>query len=245
MILYFSSTGNCKFVAEQLASALDDRAASILDTTHVRLAPKEKLGFVFPTYFWRLPTVVNDYMKSVDITGEDASSYVYFVATYGTTCGQTGTFMKRLLQAKGLALSASYSVKMVDDWTVWFDLSDKEKVAKILAGEGPQLRKIVNQIKEGCMGNRMKGTLPMIAVIGSGIVYDQMRKTKHLHAENSCISCGLCARECPVGAIQIQDGKPVWVKDRCAMCLHCLHSCPAFAIQYDNATGKHGQYEHP
>ncbi len=245
MILYFTSTGNCQFVAQQLAAALGDRAESILQTNAVHLARGEKLGFVFPTYFWRLPTIVNDSMKALCITAEETAPYVYFVATYGTTCGQTGTFMKRHLQAKGFSLSARYSVKMADDWTVWFDLSDRKKVDEILQAERPQIQTLIAQIKAGETGNFMKNTLPMIAVLGSGVVYDRMRKTKHLHVEEGCIGCGLCAGECPVSAIEIQNGRPVWVKKQCTMCLHCLHCCPQFAIQYDDATKQHGQYRHP
>ena len=59
---------------------------------------------------------------------------------------------------------------------------------------------------------------------------------------DSCVNCGACAAECPVNAIDIKDGKPVWVKNKCAMCLGCLHKCPAFAIQYGKNTKKHGQY---
>ncbi len=245
MILYFSSTGNCRFVAEQLAAAGVDRAVSIQETDRVQLARGEKLGFVFPTYFWRLPTIVDEYMRSLRITAEDDVPYIYFVATYGTTCGQTGTFMKRHMQSKGFALAAAYSVKMADDWTVWFDLSDPRKVDKILQSEMPQIEEIIRHVRAGDEGSYMKDTLPMIAVMGSGIVYDQMRKTKHLHAEESCVGCGVCVQECPLSAIEMRDGRPVWVKKQCTMCLHCIHSCPQFAIQYDNATKKHGQYKHP
>ncbi len=245
MILYFSSTGNCKYVAQQLAASLGDQSASILEVKSVSLAPGEKLGFVFPTYFWRLPTVVNDCMKALTITAQDAAPYIYFIATYGTTCGQTGTFMKRHLKRKGFALSATYSMKMVDDWTVWFDLSDPKTVEEALATDAPQLEVILQNIQAEAKGKHMKDTLPMIAVLGSGVVYDQMRKTKHLHVEDGCIGCGLCARECPVSAIELREGKPVWVKDKCAMCLHCLHACPKFAIQYKDSTQNHGQYQHP
>ena len=70
-------------------------------------------------------------------------------------------------------------------------------------------------------------------------------KTSHLHVSDDCTGCSLCEKNCPVDAIEMEDGKPVWVIEKCAMCLGCLHRCPKFAIQYDNRTKKHGQYQHP
>lgn len=51
--------------------------------------------------------------------------------------------------------------------------------------------------------------------------------------------------KCPVQAIEMKAGRPVWVKEKCVMCLGCLHRCPRFAIQYENRTQKHGQYTNP
>ena len=55
----------------------------------------------------------------------------------------------------------------------------------------------------------------------------------------------MCANKCPVGAIEIRDGKPVWKIEKCTMCLGCLHRCPKAAISYDNKTNEHGQYTNP
>jgi formate hydrogenlyase subunit 6/NADH:ubiquinone oxidoreductase subunit I len=50
-----------------------------------------------------------------------------------------------------------------------------------------------------------------------------------------CISCGLCARDCPAKAIDMVDveGKPrpLFHLDRCVFCFQCAESCPRNAIK--------------
>ncbi|MFR0963056.1 MAG: 4Fe-4S binding protein [Dorea sp.] len=36
----------------------------------------------------------------------------------------------------------------------------------------------------------------------------------------------------PAKAIEIQDGKPVWIKEDCYVCMACLNYCPVEAIDY-------------
>ncbi|NLF89280.1 4Fe-4S binding protein [Candidatus Bathyarchaeota archaeon] len=47
---------------------------------------------------------------------------------------------------------------------------------------------------------------------------------------SNCISCGLCARECPSNAIEmvVVDGKkrPLIHLDRCVFCYQCADTCP-------------------
>jgi formate hydrogenlyase subunit 6 len=50
-----------------------------------------------------------------------------------------------------------------------------------------------------------------------------------------CISCGLCARDCPAKAIEMIDveGKkrPLFHLDLCIFCYQCAESCPRNAIK--------------
>ena len=122
----------------------------------------------------------------------------------------------------------------------------KDEVQQINDNAEPEIDYIIKQIKNFVAGDFMKNKLPYpLAKIGYNIEYDSMRKTKHFSVEDSCIGCGLCAKNCLVSAIKLKDHKPEWIKEQCVMCLSCLHHCPKFAIQYGKNTKKHGQYTHP
>ncbi|MGN0394853.1 MAG: EFR1 family ferrodoxin [Coprococcus sp.] len=245
MIIYFSATGNSKYVANEIAKQTNDYAVSILNLENkITLCLGERLGIVSPTYYWGLPSIVDEFFGKCEIIGAE-HPYIYFVATYGTTTGQTGAFVRKHLNRKGLELSASFSVKMPDTWTPIYDLSDKEKVAAINKNEKSQIQEIVNHIRNSELGDYMKEKVPMLAVKCFNPLYENARKTAHFTVDANCVGCGLCESNCPVQAIMVKNGKPIWVKEKCVMCLGCMHHCPRFAIQYGKNTKKHGQYIHP
>ena len=248
MILYFSATGNREYVAQRIAAETGDIAVSITDYYKKQIFSFDEkyktLGIVSPTYSWGLPVIVTEFLQRLDLSHKP--DYLFFIATYGTTPGQTGRFADNILAPKGLSLSAKFSVKMPDTWTPIFDLSNKEKVRRINDNAELEIDYIIKQIKNFTVGDFMKNKLPYpLAKIGYNIEYDSMRKTKHFSVDDTCIGCGLCAKKCPVQAIEMQNKRPVWSKEKCVMCLGCLHRCPKFAIQYGKNTKRHGQYTNP
>lgn len=48
---------------------------------------------------------------------------------------------------------------------------------------------------------------------------------------DSCISCGSCAEQCPVGAISEGDASYVIDADSCISCGSCAGQCPMGAIE--------------
>lgn len=245
MIYYFSATGNCRHVAQEIAGAIGDKAFSIEKADpEIRISQGEVFGFVTPTYMWELPVFVREFLNRIKIAGT-GDFYSFLVATYGTTPGCTGEEARRILAGRGVELSASFSIKMPDTWTPIFNLSDREKVAGLNRAADAQIVRVAEQIKSGVRGNHTERRTPYILRIFTDPIFNHERKTRNFFLDDSCIGCGLCAGQCPVQAIEIREKKPVWVKDRCALCLRCLHHCPGFAIQYGKHTRQHGQYRHP
>lgn len=250
MIFYFSATGNSKYVAQRIASQIGESITSISECIEqnkfqFEIQPNERVGIISPTYAWGLPSVVVEFLEKFHITFK-RTPYVYFVATYGTSPGQTGRFAREKLQSQNININAYFSVKMPDTWTPTFDLSNPTKVKNINDKAEPQIDFLIDKIKYKTHGDFMKRKVPyLFAKAFYSFEYDRMRETKHFHVGSSCIGCGLCAKKCPVHAIEMKDKKPVWIKEQCTMCLGCLHHCPKFSIQYGNKTEKHGQYRHP
>lgn len=246
MIIYFSGTGNCKHVAEQIAAAVGDTAVSVENSDgRIALKKGENLGIVFPTHFWEIPAIMRAFMEKVSITAE-GENYAFAIATYGTTPGCSGTDAKKLMRKKGIDLIAAFSLKMPDNWTPMFDLSDAEMVRRQNVEADKNLAVLIDNIKTRVKGNHAKPKAPYFVRTMSNKMYLKARRTSNFYVEDSCIGCGLCAKQCPVQAIEIQNGKPIWIKEHCTLCLRCLHLCPKFSIQYgDGKTKQHGQYHHP
>ena len=245
MIYYFSATGNSKHVANRLAESLNESVTPVLDVLGKGVAIRDQMILVYPNYCGGVPSVIREFLqKNIFQISKDAK--LILVITYGNNTGASASIATKFFKKNnGRTFDAMYSVKMPDNWTPVFDLTNAEEVAEINCKADEEIDGIIRKIKMGILGDHVNDKLGKFMEVVYPGFYKTLSKTSHLHAEDTCIGCGLCAKNCPVKAIEMKNGKPSWTKKNCAMCLSCLHRCPKFAIQYDDKTKDHGQYLHP
>ena len=247
MIFYFSATGNTKHVVDEIR--LDgEKIISIEEATksgtYTYTLSDERLGILTPTYDWGLPSIVYEFLEKFELKFND-KPYTFYVGTFGTITGAASSITDTLLKKKGLKLDAKFDIRMPDTWTVMFDLSDPSDVAEKIRKADIEIALLKEQLANKLKGKYMDFTVAeFVGRIGKSIYDKKVRKTVNLSVSDACIDCGLCARKCPVNAIEMKNKKPVWIRENCTMCLGCLHRCPKYAIFYGSGskTNAHGQY---
>ena len=237
MILYFSGTGNSEYVARKIAKVTNDELVSINeklknnDTSKITV--QDRLVFVLPTYAWRIPKVVRDWIIKTDFWYDENT---WFVMTCGSEIGNSAKYNKKLCDAKGFNYMGSAGVVMPENYIIMFSSPTQEEIEEIFVKADKEIEKIANLIIENKQFTTPRNNLQ--DKLMSGLInqfFYPMFVTKGFHADNKCTSCGKCVKVCPLNNIKIKDGKPNWNKN-CTHCMACISYCPTSAIEYGKKT---------
>ena len=243
MIFYFTGTGNSLYAAQKLADG-GEEIVSIVEalrskTFHYTLKEGEKLGFVFPVYFYTVSDPVLELVRHLTV---ENASFVYAVIPCGASIGAAGGFLKSELKKRGLELQRLDALVVPDGALIFYDIDAPEKMEQQLAAATKELASI-KQAVDRREGNRITGS-PVLGKVGLA-AYHACMSTKAFYADEKCVGCGKCASICPSGAIEMVGGRPAWTKSKCLKCCGCINRCPVSAIQYGKKTATRGRYVNP
>lgn len=234
MILYFTGTGNSEYCARFIADRIGDECFDLGERIRVKdFAPfeSEKPWIIcVPTYAWRIPAVVTQLIENAELKG---SKEIYFVMTCGGQIGKAEKYNKALCDKTGKTYKGTAKVKMAENYLAMFEVTTPDEEETLMKEANASLEQVsalimkgesLPTVREGAIGN-----------ILSGVVNDMFNKyylkDDLFLVKDNCISCGLCAKKCPLGNVEIKDGKPEW-KGNCTHCMACICNCPVEAIEY-------------
>lgn len=248
MIFYFSATGNSKYAADRLSEHFPGETVSIAEAFRkeefiYEAGEGEKIIFVFPVYFWNLPSIVGDFIEKLTLKGD--TSGVCAVITCGGQLLGTDAAFRKAMKKREISVRAVYSLKMPDNCVNYFKLPNREAQIMMLRSAEKDLDEIIDSIQFNFRVSYKSGPAGRLWTTLLKPVYKSQSKTGKYRVNTKCIGCGLCRDICPVSAISMENGRPVWTKKKCVWCQGCINRCPAQAIQFGKRTEKRGRYVHP
>lgn len=247
MILYFSGTGNSKYIASRIGEEIKDDVKNLFqkikDNDYTTLESKTPWIIVAPTYAWRIPRILETWLKKTKLTG---NQNIYFVMTCGGNIGNAGKYLKRVIDLKNMNYQGCYELVMPENYIALFSTPTKEDALKTIYKAENELSNIVSLLKE-----HKAFPKPIIHLkdrMNSGIVnivfYPMFVHAKKFYVKETCISCGKCMNVCPLNNIEIMKGKPIWKKN-CTHCMACINFCPTEAIEYGHKSQGQPRYRCP
>ena len=239
MILYFSGTGNSEYAAKKIGKEIGDEALDLFEKMrrgdYTQMHSAAPWVVVVPTYAWRIPRIVQEWMERTSFAGNDR---IYFVMTCGGSIGNAGKYIEKLCDKKNLNYMGCMEIVMPENYIAMFTTPTREKALEIMEQAERMIDEAALIIKSGKAFAKPAVTLQ--DKISSGIVnnvfYPMFVHAKKFYATDACIACGKCVSVCPLENICLEKGKPVW-GEHCTHCMACICRCPKEAIEY----GKHSR----
>ena len=234
MIFCFSGTGNSRYIAGRVAEALKDEVVDlnekIRSDDHSPVQTGADVIIVTPTYAWRIPRIVSDWLLATGLSGAER---VWFVMDCGSEIGGAAKYNRRLAEQKSLAYMGTTQIIMPENYIAMFKAPDADEAAKIVGKAEPDIVGAISRIKAGKAFDAPRNNLCDRFMSGpvNPVFYRLFVKAAAFQVSDACISCGQCAKRCPMNNITLKDGKPKWGNE-CTHCMACICYCPAKAIEY-------------
>lgn len=224
--LIFSPTGGTKKTADALSGPwgvpvetidLCDRKKSF---SQIAFQPEDLVLLAVPSYGGRVPALAAQRLSQVQGGGARA----VLLCVYGNRAYED-TLAELYDLAAGAGFSCIAAVAAVAEHSIMHqyaagrpDARDREVLngfsQKILAQAGTPLAR---ERVPGSRPYQKAGAVPLVPKAGK-----------------DCTACGLCAKQCPAGAIDPEQVKTADSK-RCISCMRCVVNCPRSARKVNGA----------
>lgn len=247
-LYYFTGTGNSLCVTRGLCNSLTDceiQSISKIWNQEKLEASSDKVGLIFPLYYWGLPLIVKEFVQKMNFM---KSSYIFAVVNAGGDVpGIPFMQFDQILKEKSKRLNASFFLSMPSNYIVGGSQATAEEQREKLLNAKEIILRIADKIiikEDTSVISTSERKAITIEKMNAKFHKKVNESDKFFYVDENCSGCGVCETVCSLNNIIITDSKPEWLH-KCQQCLACINYCPENSIQYGDVTIGKRRYHHP
>ena len=251
---YFTGTGNTRYIAEKLCKKLSAAyRTELIDITSAgdftgQLMQADVVLLAFPIYGSAPPIPMRQFVHRNGrlFNGKDvliAETQYFFSGDGAASIGRT---VKKL---GGNIIGAEHfnMPNNLADCKI-FPIKNAEEQQKILARAEKRMDAFAKRILHGKAKKRGFGAFSHAVGYFCQRKFwwkGEKKKRNYLKIDGAqCVGCQKCAKNCPVGNLQMEKGK-ARALGNCVLCYRCVNLCPRRAITLIGSAPPEKQYKGP
>lgn len=247
-IVYFSGTGNTKFLSEKLLQKFKEKEVSDIELVPVEDALGDIrsfecedtiLGIGYPVYDLMPPNIIMEFVGKLNKTKFPNAAFVF--STYTTNPLDSNYYIIQKLQDKGFHVATQENFKAPGASSYFYSNPNYP----IVKGKSVFCKGINWQIDNfviNILDSNNRANIPIqyhrlhnFHQTFSKMIFGNLFY-RNLKTNNSCNNCGQCAKSCPTSNLLMQEGKLIIKNSNgCMRCLRCVQTCNKKAINFTSS----------
>ena len=233
IMLYFSATGNSKYIAELFCRNMDAGCHSIEDEIDFGslIDSVEIVGFCYPVFGSRVPRLMREFAVKHRESLKN-KKLIIFCTQMGFSGDGARVFTDIFPRGFAEVIYAEHFFMPNNVCNLFLlPLSSEKWTQRYLVMSHKKMEVVCANIKKGVIKRR--GFNPVSR--GLGLIQGaflpgiEKRATGKVWIDSDCMQCCLCVSSCPMSNFKSENGK-VTTNNNCMMCYRCINNCPQKAI---------------
>lgn len=239
-LVYFSPTGTTKRIIERIARGINHSPAEVIDITkpagrkqQLKTSANELLIIGVPVYSGRVPSNAIEWLHTIEAHNTPAVCAV----VYGNR-----EYEDALIELKDSTVKNGGIPIACAAFIGEHSFSNSETPIAVGRPDADDLNNAEffgKKIKEKLFSVSSASDIADLTVPGNHPYKERIiiPPVDFIAVDDNCSQCGVCAKECPVGAIDIENSSSIDTQ-KCIRCCSCIKRCPVNARTMKTGTIK-------
>ena len=226
-VICFSPTGTTKKIAKAIAKGIKFKRTEIIDISKPearkstpRISNKDLLIVAIPVYMGRLPSFVKEWLQTI----EGCNTPAVCIVMYGNRAFDNALLELRdtlknrgCIPFAGAAFVGEHSFSS-DEYPSSVGRPDHEDINKAELFGNSIFKKLSSIISHDDLSDvKVPGIFPYGGTT-------ELWKVDFIGVNDNCHHCGICAENCPTGAINFKNSSQIDIQ-KCILCCACIKNC--------------------